>query len=429
MGFLNNRAIQKRIKNDIGINSKEFLALLGLDESNINSNKLGEITFFICLKHLSECLGKLNIKQYIYNSDTKGKEKVNNMLLDNVLNLEPNTYMSASTFWQTIELNRNFYGNSYAYIETEKNGNDRGNIKGLWILPSNEVTIYIDNKGLFGQKNNIIYVWTDSRTGKQYSFMKDEILHFKSSVSFDGITGLAIKDILKTQIDSNKYSQAYLSNLYKNNMQGGKILLQYTGDLSTELKDTLVKETERYSNSVGTGKFLPIPMGVTATELSMKLTDADYLELNKLSSLQIAAAFGIKPNILNNYDKSSYSNSVTQQLDFYVNSLQPILKAYNEENSRKLLTTKAKEAGNRLEFYTKDLFKLDPVAQMDYLQKGVNNCIMTVEEAREELGYGYMEGTNVLIGNGNLISLDNIINNLKSNTVEGGGQDNGEQQN
>lgn len=411
MGFISKR-LEKRDLIDgttFGYSDADFLKLFGLDTQTLDSNKLGETTFFICLKHLSECLGKLSINQYSYSDAVKGKEKVNNPLLNNILNLEPNEYMTASTFWQTVELNKNFYGNAYVYIETIQSGRGKGTIKGLWILPSDQVTIYIDNKGLFGQENNIVYIWVDSRTGKRYSFFKDEILHYKNSTSFDGITGLAVKDILKTQIDSNKYSQSYLTNLYKNNMQGGKILLQYTGDLGTAGKDTLVKETERYANSIGTGKFLPIPMNVQATELSMKLTDADYAELNKMSSLSIAAAFGIKPNILNNYDKSSYSNSVTQQLDFYVNSLQPIYKSYNEENTRKLLTTKKKQAGNRLEFYTKDLFKLDPTAQMDYLQKGVNNCIITPEEAREELGYGFIEGTNVLIGNGNLIGLDTII--------------------
>lgn len=414
MGFVSKRIESRGITDGttFGYTDSDFLKLFGLDSQTLDSNKLGETTFFICLKHLSECVGKLPIYCYNYNN-VKGKEKINNIELDNILNLEPNQYMAASTFWQTVELNRNYKGNAYVYIETMQYGKSKGTIQGLWILPSDEVTIYIDNKGLFGETNNIVYIWVDRRTGKRYIFYKDEILHYKSSVSFDGITGLAIKDILKTQIDSNRYSQSYLSNLYKNNMQGGKILLQYTGDLSTNSKDKLVKETERYANSVGTGKFLPIPTGITATELSMKLTDADYAELNKMSSLSIAAAFGIKPNILNNYDKSSYSNSVTQQLDFYVNSMHPIYKGYNEENTRKLLTTKNKNSGQRLEFYTKELFKLDPTAQMDYLQKGVNNAIITVEEAREELGYSYIEGTNILIGNGNLISWDNIINQQK----------------
>lgn len=69
----------------------------------------------------------------------------------------------------------------------------------------------------------------------------------------------------------------------------------------------------------------------------MKLSDAEFFENSKLSALQLAAAFGIKPNIINDYSKSSYSNSETQQLDFYVNTLQPVLQHTEQEITYKLL--------------------------------------------------------------------------------------------
>ena len=56
------------------------------------------------------------------------------------------------------------------------------------------------------------------------------------------------------------------------------------------------------------------------TPLDIKLTDSQFFELKKYTALQIAAAFGVKPNQINNYDKSSYSNSEMQQLSFYVDT-------------------------------------------------------------------------------------------------------------
>lgn len=411
-----------------GYSDLEFLKLLGLDTQTLDSNKLGEITFSVCLKHLSECLGKLSINYYSYSNTAKGKEKIYNFPLNFILNLQPNQYMIASTFRQAVELNRNFYGNAYIYIETVKAGKGKGTVKGLWLMPSDEVQVYIDDAGLFGQANNIVYIWVDSRTSKRYSFFKDEVIHLKSAMTFDGIVGLSLRDIIKTQIDAGKYAQNYLANLYKSNMHGSKVLLHFIGDMGSKDKDALIKETERYANSVGSGMFLPLPSQIQATKLDLNLSDLEFSELNKMSALQIASFFGIKPNVLNQYDKSSYSNSVTQQTDFYVNSLQPILKQYNEEFTIKLLDTKSKDNGIRLEFNTKELFRLDPVAHMQYLKDGVNNCIVTVEEAREELGYAYKEGTDILLANGNLATLDVIKqgNNYNSNksrqqsVVEGG---------
>ncbi len=147
------------------------------------------------------------------------------------------------------------------------------------MLPSNEVKIYIDDASIIGnkKKNALYYVWTNQQ-GKQYLFYRYEILHYKSSMTFDGIAGIAVKDALLLNIETGQYSQKYLQQLYKGNMFGGKIVLQYTGEVGKG-SDNLILETERYANSVGTGKFLPLPIGVTASPLEMKLSDAEFTEL------------------------------------------------------------------------------------------------------------------------------------------------------
>lgn len=408
MGLLK-KAISKK---DIHVNnewSAELLKMLGIDAGYSNREKLGEITYFTCLKHLSECMGKLPIIQY-REDPKKGKERIKGKPLHYLLNTEPNPYMTATTFWETAELNRNHFGNAFVYQEYYRVGRNAGQVKNLWILPTNEVTVWVDNRGIFGIPNGIWYVWQDSRSGKSWKFNCDEILHYKSSLSWDGIVGLSIRDILILQIEQAMSAQKFLNKLYKTNMFGGKIMVQYTGDMDIKGEGALVKKLESFSSNTGSGKFIPLPLGITATMLDMKLTDAQFFELNKYSALQIAAAFGIKPNILNNYDKSSYSNSETQQLDFYINSLLPNLKGYKEENTRKLLTTSELADSNTLEHDTRELFKLDPVNQMNRLQKGVNNFMITANEAREELGQPYSEEpvANMLIGNGNYIRLDQV---------------------
>jgi len=381
-----------------------FLEALGIDVSTVDKSKIGEITFFICLKFLAENLSKLPIKQYTY-TPAKGKEQLYDRDLDRILNLEPNPYMSATDFWAAVENNRNYFGNAYVYADDE-----RGRLKNLWIIPSEEMEIYIDDAGIFKKKDALYYVWKASN-GERYIFNQREIAHYKTSVTFNGIIGLAVKDILKMYIENGQYSQEYLQKLYKGNMFGGKIILQYTGDLGKSAKSALVKEIESYSSSTETGRFLPLPLGITATPIEMKLSDAEFAELNKLNALQIAAAFGIKPNILNNYEKSSYANSETQQLDFYINTLSHALKHYKEVNSRKLV------ANTTLEHDTKVLFKLDPVKQMTVLSKGINNFMYTINDCREELGLPYIDHpmANIPIGNGNYKTIDEIVADTEEN--------------
>lgn len=386
------------------LNDVEFLRALGIDVDSVG-NKLGEITYFTCLKLLSEIMGKLDIKLYQY-SEKKGKERASSPRLEYLLNVEPNKYYTASTLKQAVELNRNHYGNAFVYAETDRK---TGMIKALWILPTTEVTVWVDDKGIFDNANGIWYEWNDSRTGKRRIFNMDEILHFKSSISFDGINGMAIKDIISMQIDSAYFGERYIHKLYKGNMAANKVILHYTADLNSTAERALVKSLEEFTGDVGTGTYIPLPPGINAEVLDSKLVDTEFSVLNKVKALSIAAAFGISPNGINDYSKSSYSNSVTQQTSLYVNTMQPIFKAYGEEYTRKLVPSE--ENGLKSwEIETKALFKMNPIEQMDVLQKGVQNLLYTPNEGREELGLPYIDNpkANELVGNGNMINLDNI---------------------
>lgn len=400
-----------RIKNKInkrgqptGGSIVDFFKGLGLDiESVENSSELSETIYYICAKHLSETMSKMPWEK-IEKSDHKGKERKNDANLDLVLNIRPNPYYTASTLWATVELNKIHYGNAYIYIERGHNGE----LKHLWSLPSSEVKIWMDDKGLWGATNAIWYEWKDIRRGKSYRFFEDEIIHLKTSTSFDGISGIPVRDLLLTQINSNKHSQAFLNKLYKSNMFGSKIMLHYTGELKSKFVKKLAKQLETYSSSVGSGKFIPLPMGVEAKLLDMKLADAQFFENNRVSALQLAAVFGIKPNVINNYDKSSFSNSETQQLDFYVNTLQPLFSTYEQELTYKLLTPLELRKNQRLIINTKVLFKMDNKTQAEVYGKYVSNFIMTPNEVREELSLPYKDGADRLLGNGNSIAIDDI---------------------
>ena len=51
----------------------------------------------------------------------------------------------------------------------------------------------------------------------------------------------------------------------------------------------------------------------------------------KYGALSIAAAFGVKPDHLNDYSKSSYANSSMQSLSFYINTLLYNVSLYEQE--------------------------------------------------------------------------------------------------
>lgn len=387
-------------KNSVPLNSPDFLSMLGID-SSVSGDKLNEVTYFTCMRLLAESLAKLPLKMY---QDTdKGTLKVYNHPLYNLLRNRPNPYMTASTFWATVEMNRNHYGNAYIYIAANKKG-----IKNLWILPSDQVLIWVDDGGIFTKDKAIWYVYTDSRTGTQYKFHHEEVLHFKTSVSLDGLSGLSVQKMLSIPIENGQRNQSYLNNYYKNGLMG-KAIVYYTGDLSTTGARKMASKIEEFASGTdNAGKIVPLPIGFQLQPLNISMADAQFLEISKYTALQIAGAFGIKPAMINNYDKGNYANVETQQRDFYVNTLLAILKAYEEEISYKLLSGDELKNGYRFKFNVNGILRADFATQMTGLAQGVNNGIYTPNEAREMLDLPSLDDANDLIVNGTFIKMEDV---------------------
>lgn len=407
----------KVTRKDIGLNDLALRNISrGLDTSDIeNSADYAEIIYFTCLKHLSETMGKMPWEKRQI-TQKKGREKIFDARLDLLLNVRPNPYVTASQFWATTELNKIHYGNAYIYIETDKK---TGYPKALWQLPAREMEVWVDNAGILDSNDAIWYIWTDIRTSKRYSFAKEEILHFKSQFTFDGLVGMPVKDILRTQINTNKHAEGFLNKFYKSGMFGSKVAVYYTGTLDKKKEIELVQGLESFSSRTTNGKFIPIPLGWQAQMLDMKLVDAQFFENNRISALQLAGAFGIKPNVINDYSKSSYSNSESQQLDFYVNTLQPLFKSYEQEMTSKLLRTDEQLKGVRLCINEKILFKMDSKTQSEVLTSYLTNFGMTVNEVREELDLPYIDDGNKLLGNGNAITLEKAGEQYNIESVKG----------
>lgn len=390
--------LKRLFKNEtVDMTSPTLLQWLGIDPDTPR-DKLSEATYFACLKILAESLGKLPLK--MYQNTEKGIVKSDKMDLYNILKLRPNPYMTSTVFWSTVEMNRNHYGNAYVWCRFQG-----PQLKDLWIMPSQDVTVVIDDQGILGTKDKIWYRYNDRHTGKMYTFSSDEVMHFKTSSTFDGLIGMPVRDILKTTVDGALESQNFMNNLYKTGLTG-KAVLEYTGDLNQEARERLIKGFEQFANgSKNAGKIIPVPLGMKLVPLNIKLTDSQFFELKKYTALQIAAAFGIKPNQINDYEKSSYASAEAQNLAFYVDTLLYILKQYEEEITYKTLSDQMIRDGYFWKFNVNVILRADIKTQMEALAKGVNNGIYTPNEARSYLDLPAEEGGDMLMVNGNYIPI------------------------
>lgn len=393
-----NKISNENLKRDSPDNEQNWLKIF---ESEKDLYK--EATYFTCLKLLSETLAKMPLKFYQKTKD--GIFVAEDTDVSFKLKYKPNNLMTPTMFWATIENNRNHYGNAYVWIRQEYKPKKYGGtiqIKDFWIMDSNSVNVYVLDNG------RLVYQYTDWITKKVYYFNQDEVLHFKTSATFDGITGKSVRDILKETINTNLSSQKFLNELNQNGVSA-KLALTVDVDMAENARKSLAKKIEDFSNGIkNAGKVIPIPAGMRLQPLDVKLTDAQFLEIRKYTALQIASAFGVKPDMINDYSKSSYNSSEAQQLSFYVDSLQFILKQYEDEINYKLLLNREIKEGYFFKFNEKVLLRTDSATQAEMLAKLVNNGIYTPNEARRKLDLNGVEYGDRLMMNGNYIPIEQV---------------------
>ena len=381
----------------------QLLRFLGIDEGS-NSDRLSEVTYFTCLKVLGEGLAKLPLALQKVTEDGGIVDMVGSPLWQTV-KIRPNPYMSPSTFWTVMENNRNHWGNSYALIDRDdKSGNVR-----LW--PLDPVCIRIEYEGGkdLSELTDIIYVYTSPNSGKTIRIPSENILHFKTSTVFAGLIGLSVREKLALSLDGAVMSQEMLNRLYKNNFIPKAAVQFDVGAMVNEDYETAyLKTLQDYADGKGEGgsSFIPLSPGTTIVPLNIRLTDGQFLELRKYTALQIAAAFGIKPNHLNDYERSSYANSEAQQLAFYTDTMLYILKQYEEELNFKLLSQEQRNDGFRYKFNIAAVLRGDTKSQLESLSMGVSNGVYTPNEARRNLDLPALPGGDRLYFNGSNIPID-----------------------
>ncbi|NNV07782.1 phage portal protein [Geobacillus sp. MMMUD3] len=396
------RALERRSTDytEYSLNDPALLDFLGISPSEVNvygKNALKEATVYACIKILAESLSKLPLKTY--REDENGVNKAVKHYLYKLLKLRPNPYMSASDFAKCNETQRNIYGNAYVNIETD----EKGRIVAFWPIDASKVRIWIDDIGLFSSKNHIWYevdVGTERR-----KLMPNELLHFKSGVTLDGIVGVPPLDYLRATVENAAAAGRFINNFYKQGLQV-KGIVQYVGDLNPEAQKKFREKFEEMSSGLkNSHRIALMPIGYEFKPISLTMSDAQFLENTELTIRQIATAFGIKMHQLNDLSRATHTNVVEQQRQFYVDTLLPILTMYEQEMTYKLFLDSELEAGYYVKFNVDSILRADIKTRYEAYAIGIQNGFLEPDEARAKEDLPPRPGGNQLIVNGNYIPL------------------------
>ena len=358
-----------------GSGSSEMIMFGGSFGGGINQYgpDVGEITYFTVLRIFSETMGKLPVNV---------RDKDHNIVYNDVnyrLNKSPNMKDNPSNLFSFLEYCRIHYGNGYAYCEWGRGG------KLVAIHPLNPcyVRIWIDDtaEGI-GLKH--YYSYTMPTTGVTYMLDPSDVLHVKTWHLDERMqmVGIPVRETLHEYMVAAMAGQKTQNDLYTNGMIANGVL-NYVGDLSDQKKALILEQTKKFGK---TNKVIPLPKDWTISKLDLSLSDSQYLETRKFTALQIAAAFGISPNQLNDYSKATYSNATAQEVAFLTGAMLYISRIYEDELSRKLLTRDELDKGMYVDINVDALLKNTPDQLSTMLCNYVKSSIMTINEARSVAG-------------------------------------------
>ena len=374
---------------------------LGIDP-NIDGDAMGEATYYACTKILRETLGKLPLK-LMRRMPNGGVVTAYDHPLYSTLCLRPNPYMTATSFWSAVEQYRNHTGNAYVRIT---GGNTRGDPPQLWLMPTSEVDVWWDDAALLDEVPDIYYCY--SHGGRNVVLKSYEVMHFRSSDTDDGILGISLIDRLRKLVGGAIEAQGFQNELISSGLTA-KAVLQYTSNLDDKAVLTFTSNMEKYAKGEfaeeGVKNIIPIPVGTTLQPLNTKLTDAQFEELKKYSAVQIASAFGIKPQQIGDMTKTSYASSQAQQEAFYTDTMLYILKDYENEVTYKALTDRMRGKDYFCEFDTSVMLRSDFKTTVEANKIAIESGQFTPNEARQRLKLPADPDGDVLLGNGNLIPI------------------------
>jgi HK97 family phage portal protein len=308
---------------------------------------------------------------------------INNSSIDEnlltLLNKEPKTNQSHYTMMYAVVSNLILTGNAYVLIHR----NNDGSVKELEFVETQQVNVIRDlATGLYRYEVNMPY------GNIMYKCKPNDILHFKLSTT-DGWLGRSPLLSLNEEISLQTNGLKVLNNFFSKGVFSGGILKLLNGTVNNQTKAKIREDFEKVNGAGGT---IVLDETQEFNENKINTEVLKLIQANKFSTQQIAKVLGIP---VSRFGQELVNSSDTGQNDIYIASTIAMYESsICDEINLKL--------GVELEL---DLSKLRQDTKEDRLRRIAEGRVksefaqaLTVNDAREYLGFTEIEGGEALLG-------------------------------
>lgn len=359
------RPIKEAIMQSASVKADNFSSWMGktffgIENSTLETNE----NIFSVVSRIANTVSGLPFKKY------RNYEVQNDEMFDRLM-YNPNPNQTLDEVLNVMEVARNTNGNGYALIFRDIRGQfDK-------LVPMNPN--YVEPV----QERNTEELWYRvNSNGKNYYFHNFDVIHVKHISGNGNLKGISPIAVLKNSNDFDRAVRTF--SLKEMESIRDSFILTYDANVSDELKTSIIENFRQFYEDNG-GVLFQEP-GVGIQEINRKFEAADMKITETVTRDRIANVYNI-PNIFLNADSDSY-NSNEQLMQLFVNmTLMPVIRQYEKEFNKKILTKKERIDGCYFKFNLNALLRGDSKTRQLFYHGAIRDGWMTPDEVRalEEL--------------------------------------------
>lgn len=265
-------------------------------------------------------------------------------------------------------------GNGFAYIERTANGT----VSGLRYLQPEQVIIN------YQPQLQTLYYQSSYIKGK---ILPENILHF-TRYTTDGVTGISVLKYATRSVNIANQTENTAESFFSSgcNLNG---IIKLSGASTKQQRQEALSAWRTTFNGTESNGVAVLPSNMEYQSISLSSVDAQMLESRQYSVQDIARFFNISPQLIGDTSSSTYVSIEQTNLQFLEFTLYPYIVMFENEVNRKLIS-----AGENISINLDEtaILRTNKKDIAGYYQILLGSGILSINEARKEMGYGSVEG-------------------------------------
>lgn len=210
----------------------------------------------------------------------------------------------------------------------------------------------------------------------------------------DGIHGVGVIEYASCSAELAKVTERAAHDYFNNGLHVAGILTTETPRLTDDQRNKIRQAWYQAHGKSGSGLAV-LEGGMQYQAVSSNGRDSQMLETRLFNLQEIARFFNISPVLLGDLSHNSYASIEGSLLEFVTHTLYPYITLVEDELTRKLILPSEHQL--QIDLDANFLLKSDKTSQAQYLTSLVRGGIMTINEARQQIGLNDLEGGDELI--------------------------------